>query len=84
VTVFLDADCVFSALAQEGFIKAQPWKMPKASQYSAKFFHGFTNGTLCFMIDVHDGIHKVSVSYIKNLERLYGVNLSSIVSICAA
>jgi hypothetical protein len=82
VTIYLDADSVINALIRVDFIKNQIWKSPKATKYTARFFHGTTNGTLYFEIHVEGGIHKLSATYIDNLARLYGRNLSAIVANC--
>ncbi|MDR1363564.1 MAG: hypothetical protein LBJ35_05895 [Spirochaetaceae bacterium] len=83
MTVYLDADCALDALIKAGFIKPENWKRSNSKKYNAGFYHGSTNGTLCFQVSVEGDIHKISGLYIKNLERQYHVNLSPIVNNCA-
>jgi hypothetical protein len=83
MTVYLDADCVFNALGTIKFIEIEDWKQPESKKYYARFYHGSTNGTLCFEVSVENGTHKISALYIKNLERQYEVDLSAIVNRCA-
>jgi hypothetical protein len=83
MTVYLDADCALGALVSTGFMKKENWKRRDLKQYTARFYHGTTNGTLCFEVYAEGDIHKISALYIKNLERLYGVKLSLIVDKCA-
>jgi len=83
MSAFLDAECVFNALAGIHFIEMMEWKRPKATKYTAVFYHGSTKGTLCFEIHVTGGKYRVSALYLHNLERLYGVSLAGIVSRCA-
>jgi hypothetical protein len=83
MTVYLDADCVLEALIRTNFIKSENWKRENSKIYTAKFYHGSTNGTLCFQIYADNNGRRMSALYIKNLERLYRVDLSGIVSRCA-
>jgi hypothetical protein len=80
--IYLDAECALNALVGIGFIKQENWKRMNAENYTARFYHGSTNGTLCFDISVDSNVHKISALYIKNLERQYSRDLSVIVNKC--
>ena len=83
--VFLDADCVINRLIAIGFIEPDEfWKRqnPVTKKYYAIFNHIPTKGKLCFEVHIENGIHKVSASYIKNLERIHSRDLSIIVDTC--
>jgi len=83
VIVFLDADCVINGLIGIGFIKpGDPWKSRGVGPYSARFYHASTGGTLCFEVHIDNGLHKVSASYVRNLQRVYQQNLSAIINTC--
>jgi hypothetical protein len=82
MTIYLDADCVLDALVKANFIKNENWKQENSNIYNVKFYHVSTNGTLCFQIYADNNVHRISALYIKNLEKLYGVDLSVISSKC--
>ncbi|MDR1231342.1 MAG: hypothetical protein LBK61_08070 [Spirochaetaceae bacterium] len=81
--VYLDADCVLNALVEAQIIKPENWKRTNAKKYIVRFYHALTNGTLCFEIYTDGGSHRMSALYIKNLERLYGIDSSAIATQCA-
>ena len=80
--VYLDADCVLKALIDTDFIKPEDWKQENSKNYTAIFYHGRTNGTLCFAVTVENYVHRISALYIKNLEKQYRIDLSAIVDRC--
>jgi hypothetical protein len=82
MTVYLDADCALTALIGANFLEPKEWKQENSKNYTAIFYHGKTNGTLCFSVTVENRVHRISALYMKNLERQYRIDLSIIVDKC--
>jgi hypothetical protein len=80
--IYLEAECALNALIGIKFIKPENWKRMNVKNYTARFYHGATNGTLCFDVVVDNSVHKISALYIKNLERQYATDLSGIINKC--
>ncbi|MDR0685265.1 MAG: hypothetical protein LBF83_09070 [Spirochaetaceae bacterium] len=67
----------------EDIVKPENWKKENSKRYTATFYHSGTNGTLCFAVTVENYVHRISLLYIKNLEKLYHLNLTDIVDRCS-
>jgi hypothetical protein len=82
---FLLAECAFSFLCVTGFIHYAEWKHETRELYYTVSFilNRQRVSTVSFEVTVSNGIHKISKSIIRLLEKRYNENFDVIFTRCA-
>jgi len=82
---YLAADCVFNILKDLEFIYLSEWKhATKELYYTVSFvIKGTRASTASFEVIVSDGLHLITKSIIRLLEKRYNKNFNAVFSNCA-
>jgi hypothetical protein len=81
---FLLADCVFDFLTNSNFIYPSKWKRDTTELYYTVSFHKKETrcSTISFQVTVSDGVHKVTKSIIRCLEKRFSTSFATVFTDC--
>jgi hypothetical protein len=82
---FLDAECVINHWIRTGFIQDSKWKHDSKELYYTEIFLlvGKRATMISIEILVDGGMHKITKSIVRTLERRFVQNFSAVFSLCA-
>jgi hypothetical protein len=81
---YLLADCVFGFFSNSGFIHYSEWKHETRERYYTVSFslQGTRSSIVSFEIIVSGGLHKITKSIVRILEKRFSLNFDTVFSDC--
>jgi hypothetical protein len=82
--VFLDAECVFSALAGRGIIIAREWKSrhPETTRFTAHFSLKNSHGLVSFEVHKRDGRYFITTKSLEIISYVHKLDVDDLYSTC--